>query len=435
MQKLMITVTGLTPAVVTETLWAVLHEPAGADALPDKIIIVTTADGKRKMQADLLGPTGALARFCAAFQIDPVIPAEIRVVATADGAEIDDIRSAEDSIAAADAIVHAVRDIVTTWPEATIHASLAGGRKTMSFHLGYAMSLFGKEGDRLTHVLVNPAEFEVPGFHFIPPDRGILEVADRTRETGVRRLDTAHARIDLADIPFIRLRPHLKGDLRRNILESKTRISHDDIVRGYQVSLSGIDALTLDDATCSVGVVAGKDRWEIALPPRAYALYRLYAAARKAGEPAGTDPQHAGWLQTMDVQDTRKLGSGTSMIEVLTALTRRLIDHRETSDDAGLHKQSAIQQDRQALATLTELIDEAQQAMHADAGNLDRQERVKDRFTDLFSKERKKVNDRLKDDLKHEGVYRHVEIAGVSRSRNGLRVDGSRVHIRALPGV
>ncbi|MBF4102237.1 hypothetical protein INT80_01850 [Gallibacterium anatis] len=40
-----------------------------------------------------------------------------------------------------------------------MHVSIAGGRKTMGFFAGYALSLYGRAQDSLSHVLVS-AEYE-----------------------------------------------------------------------------------------------------------------------------------------------------------------------------------------------------------------------------------------------------------------------------------
>ncbi|MBV5299598.1 MAG: TIGR02584 family CRISPR-associated protein, partial [Rhodoferax sp.] len=65
-----------------------------------------------------------------------------------------DIRSPADNRAAADFITAQVRAI-TADSGCALHASIAGGRKTMGFYLGYALSLFGRPQDRLSHVLVS----------------------------------------------------------------------------------------------------------------------------------------------------------------------------------------------------------------------------------------------------------------------------------------
>ena len=66
---------------------------------------------------------------------------------------MDDARSREDQEALGDFIIAKVAEL-TSDPKTCIHASIAGGRKTMTFYLGYAMSLFGRIQDELSHVLV-----------------------------------------------------------------------------------------------------------------------------------------------------------------------------------------------------------------------------------------------------------------------------------------
>jgi CRISPR-associated protein (TIGR02584 family) len=67
---------------------------------------------------------------------------------------LEDIVTEADNVAVADFITEKVR-AVTADPEASLHVSIAGGRKTMGFYLGYALSLFGRPQDRLSHVLVS----------------------------------------------------------------------------------------------------------------------------------------------------------------------------------------------------------------------------------------------------------------------------------------
>ncbi len=74
-----------------------------------------------------------------------------------------------DNAAVADFITEEVREI-TADPNASLHVSIAGGRKTMGFYVGYALSLFGRAQDRLSHVLVPPA-FESPRRFFLSAAR------------------------------------------------------------------------------------------------------------------------------------------------------------------------------------------------------------------------------------------------------------------------
>lgn len=67
---------------------------------------------------------------------------------------MDDIISPEDNERAADCITAWIKDAAAD-DDAALHVSLAGGRKTMGYYVGYALSLFGRAQDRLSHVLVD----------------------------------------------------------------------------------------------------------------------------------------------------------------------------------------------------------------------------------------------------------------------------------------
>ncbi|MDP2794168.1 MAG: CRISPR-associated ring nuclease Csm6 [Sulfurisoma sp.] len=67
-----------------------------------------------------------------------------------DGQPLADVRSEADNIAAADAITEQVRQL-TADPNCALHVSITGGRNTLGFYLGYALSMFGRPQDRLSH--------------------------------------------------------------------------------------------------------------------------------------------------------------------------------------------------------------------------------------------------------------------------------------------
>jgi len=118
------------------------------------------------------------------------------------GKPLDDIRSKSDNIAAANQINEIVRKL-TNDPECALHVSIAGGRKTMGYYLGYSLSLWGRVQDGLSHVLVSE-EFEShPEFWF--PTKSSHIIYSRNNKP----LDTKNAEVTLADIPFVRLRGEL----------------------------------------------------------------------------------------------------------------------------------------------------------------------------------------------------------------------------------
>ena len=193
--------TGASPQVITETLYAI-HQ---INALwPDKVILITTSFGKRKAVEGLL-EKGHLQRLCRqlqrplpAFDIDDVL-----VAPGADGQPMEDARSTDDHEALANFIMTKVRDY-TQGGQGSLHASLAGGRKTMTFYIGYAMSLFGRVQDTLSHVLVSEGYENIPDFWF-----PTLEESHRYVQNRDTTLDASLAQVTLAPIPFVRHRHNL----------------------------------------------------------------------------------------------------------------------------------------------------------------------------------------------------------------------------------
>ena len=197
--------------------------------MPTDIRILTTAAGRERAIANLLeGPSPQLKALADAYNLGALSqalkPENIHVASGIDG-PLDDIGSAEDSAAVADLAATLVRD-ATADPDATVHVSIAGGRKTMGFLLGATLSLFGRPQDSLSHVLVEPA-FEMRSDFFFPPPRSTLLVG---RDGSA--VDAARARISLADIPFLRLRDRLPSGLLSGA------VSYMDIVAAAQASLA-----------------------------------------------------------------------------------------------------------------------------------------------------------------------------------------------------
>lgn len=210
-QQILLCVTGLTPQVVTETLYVLAHE--GEHALPDRIEIITTTEGRRRLALTLLsgnGGHGYIARLCADYGIDrnriQFDDQDIHIIHDADGRPLMDIVTEADNAAAADLIHDRIRRL--TRESDHVHVSLAGGRKTMGFFAGYSLSLYGRAGDRLSHVLVNPPFESHPDFFYPPPKPVTLRLASRNDVISTRDAD-----VRLADIPFVRLRDELGQSL------------------------------------------------------------------------------------------------------------------------------------------------------------------------------------------------------------------------------
>lgn len=210
-KNLLLSVTGMSPAVVTETLYGIAERIKAGDKnahWPDEIRIITTSKGKGEMVGRLVEGDW-LRQVCKAVEMPVIEMADdhILVVPGADGADVDDARSEADHEALANFITRTVRDF-TSKNDLRIHASIAGGRKTMTFYLGYAMSLFGRHFDSMSHVLISEGFEFIRGFYFpnqTNPDRF---------ETDKGVVYSRDAKVTLADIPFIRMRHNLPAILQ-----------------------------------------------------------------------------------------------------------------------------------------------------------------------------------------------------------------------------
>ncbi len=204
-RRVLLAVTGLTPQIVTETLYALAVAPT-SPWIPTEIRLITTAEGAERARLSLLDPKeGQFHALCRDYGLSGQIafpPENIVAIRDASGAPLPDIRTPEDNTLAADTLLAEVRDLCAD-DSCALHVSLAGGRKTMGFFLGYALSLFGRPQDRLSHVLVNAPFEALRDFYYPPAAPCVLHTPNG------RPIHTADAQVMLAEIPFVRLREGL----------------------------------------------------------------------------------------------------------------------------------------------------------------------------------------------------------------------------------
>ena len=293
MQRILLISTGLAPQVVTEMLWWYVSGSDAPGVPPDRIIVVTTRAGADAAHSRLLGSRGKLSEFCREFclpNLDERV--ELRFPTQDDLGLGDDIRDVEANIGYANLIVRLLLEL-TTDPSTQVHASLAGGRKTMSFYMGYAMSLLGREHDELSHVLVSPPTLENSADFWWKP--ACLRMV-RTGRNG-QMLSTDEVSIDVATIPFVRLR-----HLMEPALFAGPAV---DFARFVVVAQSGLRnrRVVLTDSRLEVRVGSHA----ATLAPKKYALYRLLAECRMGGirragiKGIGVNPE--GWLSLRDVEE------------------------------------------------------------------------------------------------------------------------------------
>jgi CRISPR-associated protein (TIGR02584 family) len=294
----------MSPAILTETVWALAYPAKGIEPLiPDRVIAVTTLPGKGRIEEELFVPSPeyenrgvwqALRRSVLGkgFEVDPRLNLDsVQVIARRDPTlgrsfPLEDIRTPADNDVAADFILEELRKL-TENADTRVVASLAGGRKTMGALLYAALTLLGRPQDRLTHVLVSEP-FEDPGLRprfFFPAEPEMLHEHPRT---GGAHRGTA-ARLWLADVPFVRLRELFPRQLGRypGSFGALVKTCSEQIEE-----IGGPPAVGVEPEACTI-IVNGV---RLVLAPREFALFSFLAERCLAGKPAY-------WQQKLAVDD------------------------------------------------------------------------------------------------------------------------------------
>lgn len=276
-KRILLSVTGMSPAVVTETLYALVTEK---NFIPTEIQVITTIQGKNKLLSALLGieggrkeRKGALQEFIEdygsqyGFEHIHFDESSIHIIEDASGQKLPDIRTPQENEFAADNIVKLVGSLCQD-DDAQLHVSIAGGRKTMGFFMGYALSLYGREQDSLSHVLVDEKFETLPNFFYRKPHSHLIINRD-----GVE-LDSAEANIMLAEIPWVRLGLGISDDLKQQ------SISYSESIKNAQELLKEPTLVFLKKMKdCRVKI--GHKPTELA--PKPYALLLSMVVAKQQG--------------------------------------------------------------------------------------------------------------------------------------------------------
>lgn len=288
LRTILVAVAGGSPAIVTETLWALTQQQ---HERIDEVRVITTETGKEKLIAALLGPGQIFRACCLDSGLSPETKLTIETLKhrpTFEGnapANLYDIRNDEENQLAADQICELIR-AWTSVKDDRLLCSVAGGRKTMSIYLTIAMMLYGRVADRLFHVLVQPAEFErCHEFLYPTPTPRRFNVINAAGQQ--IQISSAAARIDLADIRFVRLREISRHNIDFDELV-KGPTTYNEIVDHVQTWLrSQTEALPLRIIGCRFGyqsqVIIKIGEIECRLPPAGGILYTLIAERHKLG--------------------------------------------------------------------------------------------------------------------------------------------------------
>jgi CRISPR-associated protein (TIGR02584 family) len=331
-RRILLAVTGLSPQILTETLYALTasREPA---FVPTQIHLVTTAEGAERARLTLLSvEPGWYYRYCRDYGLASTGFDErnIHVLTDPYGEPLADIRTDEENEAVADALTELVRGFSAD-EEAALHVSIAGGRKTMGYYAGYALSLFGRAQDRMSHVLVSaPYESNPEFFYPTPYSRVIYSHPPESRP-----IDARDARVSLAEIPFVRLRE----ELPRRLLEGRARFS-EAVAAANRTAASPV--LVIDTERRAIRA-AGE---AVELAPAEFAFY-LWMAERCTG---GKPPVH--W--TEDGLAAQLLAVGASLAGRMSTDYQRM----ETALAGGMSKEYFEQRKSRANRALRDALGE-----------------------------------------------------------------------------
>jgi CRISPR-associated protein (TIGR02584 family) len=199
MRNVLVAVLGITPQILTEAIYYYdrIAQPAVGFS---EIQVFTTTLGRRLAYEKLLGRNGDGAYFALLKHLKIRSTAidfnedHVHVLKGADGRELDDVRTREDSLSIADQLCAAIQQLQQN-PDNTIFATMAGGRKTMGLYMAMAMQLLARPGDRLFHVLPDPRIEAAPNIEFFFPSKPI--------KVGGQLLKPEQIRIECDEVPLI----------------------------------------------------------------------------------------------------------------------------------------------------------------------------------------------------------------------------------------
>lgn len=266
MKRILLAVCGISPQVITETLYA-LHQQG---RMVDAVRILTTSEGKDRCLSQLFrGGDGAFYQLLDEYGISresvDFSVQNVRAINDSDGNELKDITNENDN----ELFLRACMEeafVLTQDPCTSVYFSLSGGRKTMSACLATAVQFYGRPQDRLFHVLVS-SEFERSQEFYFPrnPPKEILlkDLAGKDY-----RKSTKHAQISLIAMPFVSIREHISS---AHLVQPESPVNLlSSLIREPR------PVLTID-------LLQGKLRWkglECDIAPIYLALYTFFAVLK-----------------------------------------------------------------------------------------------------------------------------------------------------------
>lgn len=218
MTPVLVATIGTTPQVLTEAFY---YHHRHLQITFREVQVLTTLDGAKAMERDLLGASGQFAALCSHLGVPRrsirLNRKTIHVLRGAGGAPISDVRTTADGDAMAEQMFAILRTLCAR-PDRSIHATVAGGRKVMGVYLHAMMQLCARPQDRLFHILVHPAieQAIAHGLHrdfFFP--KGPMRLGGRS----IAEPDL----LSYIEVPILRVAPGAAADRDLSYLEMVRR--------------------------------------------------------------------------------------------------------------------------------------------------------------------------------------------------------------------
>ncbi len=260
---------GTTPQIITESLY---HLMVQQGIRIHEIHLITTTEGKSKAEKQLFNNgQGAFYQFCREYGFSSTeVYTKFHVIANDQSLHLSDIRTTEDNQIAANFFLNVVKNL-TARADTRIFATIAGGRKTMSAYLYLTMQLLGREKDTLYHVLVHPESIESnPNFFF--PTANVEEMQFQDRQGQLFTVPVNQIRIDMAEIPFVKLSNILNTDILQMVR------TYQDLVTYTQSEIDNayFEPYLKVDIERKMLIIQERDNtWEVRLHPTEMCLYKL----------------------------------------------------------------------------------------------------------------------------------------------------------------
>lgn len=281
-KTVLVAVTGTSPSVLTETVWALYKEKP--DYLPEEIHVCSTSTGADKV-SELLA-TQTKGGNTVWLDLKKAVGKEMhikyhRFENPVDGSLLSDIQDSADQKLVADQLLQVVRSLKDPMQEeCRIVCSIAGGRKSMSALMYAVMSLAGDGGDIITHVLVDERVTTCPDF-FYP---GQVKQKLKNREGDAITATEVH--VELAEIPFVPLRS-LVGDKQLG----KAKGTFATLVKRARNELDSVKPEGISIRLGTKDTVAEINGEPLRLPPDPYLLLSIMVRSRMLNEEKGTPPK------------------------------------------------------------------------------------------------------------------------------------------------